>query len=83
MRQSEETKTDQLLGLFNILQIDEVVGRQAAVYLRAFRRSHHIDLGDALIAATAHLHGAELFTRNVKHYPMTDIVVTVPYERGR
>ena len=25
---------------------------------------------------------AELFTRNVKHYPMGDITVTAPYARG-
>ena len=65
------------------LPVNEVVGRQAAAYLREFRRSHQIDFGDALIAATALLYGAELYTRNVKHYPMTDIVVIAPYERGR
>ncbi len=83
MRPGEEARTERLLALFDILPVDETVGRQPAAYLRAFRRSHRIDLGDAVIAATAFLHGAELFTRNVKHYPMTDIVVTVPYERGR
>ncbi len=83
MRSGEEVQTERLLALFDILPIDEAVGRKTAVYLRAFRRSHRIDFGDALIAATVFLYGAELFTRNVKHYPMTDIVVTVPYERGR
>ena len=28
-------------------------------------------------------HGAELITRNLTHYPMTDITVVAPYERGR
>lgn len=82
MRPGEETQTEQLLSLFTILPVDEAVGRQAAAYLRIFRRSHRIDLGDALIAATAFLHSAELFTRNVKHYPMQDIKVTAPYKRG-
>jgi len=82
MRLGEEARTESLLGLFDILPVDETIGRQAAAYLRAFRRSRRIDLGDALIAAMALLHGAELFTRNVKHYPMTDITATVPYERG-
>jgi hypothetical protein len=82
MRQGEETRTERLLSLFVILNVSEVVGRQAAAYLRQYRRSHQIDLGDALIAATAKQNAAELFTRNVKHYPMADIVVTVPYERG-
>jgi predicted nucleic acid-binding protein len=82
MRPGEEEKTEGLLNLFVLLPIDEPVGRQAAMYLRAFRKSHKIDFGDALIAATARLQGAELFTRNKKHYPMDDITVTVPYERG-
>lgn len=83
MREGEEARTEQLLSLFVVLPVNEAVGRQAAAYLRQFRRSHGIDLGDALIAATARLHGAELFTRNVKHYPMPNVQVTVPYERGR
>jgi predicted nucleic acid-binding protein len=82
MRKGEEARTEQLLSLFVILHVNEAIGRQASVYLRQFRHSHRIDLGDALIAATAQQHGAELFTRNVKHYPMEDITVTVPYERG-
>jgi predicted nucleic acid-binding protein len=82
MRPGEEEKTEGLLDLFVLLPVDEFIGRQAAAYLRAFRKSHKIDFGDALIAATARLQGAELFTRNKKHYPMDDITVTVPYERG-
>jgi predicted nucleic acid-binding protein len=82
MRPGEEEKTEGLLNLFVLLPIDVPVGRQASVYLRTFRGSHKIDFGDALIAATARLQGAELFTRNKKHYPMDDITVTVPYKRG-
>jgi predicted nucleic acid-binding protein len=33
---------------------------------------------DALIAATAKLHGVRLVTRNVRHFPMLDDVL-VPY----
>ena len=33
-------------------------------------------------AATAAHAGVDLVTRNLKHYPMTDIRVSVPYERG-
>ena len=41
---------------------------RSEVELRA--RSHGVQLGDALIAATAAVHDAELWTRNRKHYPM-------------
>jgi predicted nucleic acid-binding protein len=83
MRPGEEAPTERLLALFTILNIDEAVAWQAGQYLREYRRSHRLELGDALIAATAQQAGAELITRNVKHYPMSDISVLAPYERGR
>jgi predicted nucleic acid-binding protein len=47
--------------------------------LRTYRRSHGIELGDALIASTAVELGATLITRNVKHYPMPAVTVLRPY----
>jgi len=32
-----------------------------------------VELGDALIAATASLHNLALWTRNRRHYPMKDV----------
>ena len=54
--------------------IDEEAGRRAGAYLRQYRRSHAVELGDALVAAAATASGAELWTRNRKHYPMKEIV---------
>jgi len=82
MRSDEEPRTERLLSLFTVLDVDEVIARQAGAYLRQYRRSHNLELGDALIAATAFRAGAELITRNLKHYPMKDIQVTAPYDRG-
>lgn len=82
MRPGEEARTEQLLALFTLLDIDPAIARQAGDYLRRFRRSHRIDLGDALIAATARTLGATVVTRNVKHYPMDDIDILTPYQRG-
>jgi predicted nucleic acid-binding protein len=45
-------------------------GRQAGEYLRKYRKSHGVELGDAPIASAATLYGATLWTRNRKHYPM-------------
>jgi predicted nucleic acid-binding protein len=53
--------------------IEAETGKQAGDYLRQYRKSHGIALGDALIAATAHRHQAHLWTRNRKHYPMKDL----------
>jgi predicted nucleic acid-binding protein len=54
--------------------IDYETGRQAGDYLRRYRKSHGVELGDALIGAAAHLNGATLWTRNRKHYPMPELL---------
>jgi len=83
MRPGEEADTEALLSLFTVCAADEPVARTAGNYLNRYAASHQIDLGDALIAATAAHRGVELVTRNARHYPMTDVQVAVPYERGR
>jgi predicted nucleic acid-binding protein len=82
MRPGEEGDTEALLALFNIFPADETLARIAGAYLNRYAASHRLDLGDALTAATANVTGSELYTRNVRHYPMNDIVVKAPYERG-
>ena len=64
---------DALINLFRTLTcvpVDAVVGRQAGDYLRQYRKSHGVELGEALIAACALMSGAALWTRNRKHHPM-------------
>lgn len=53
--------------------VNAEIGRQAGDYLRQYHKSHSLELGDALIAATALLHRAQLWTRNLKHYPMSGL----------
>ena len=65
-----------LSNLFRALlcvPIDDETGRRAGDYLRVYRKSHGVELGNALIAATAVLNNAELWTRNRKPYPMRDV----------
>ena len=82
MRTGEETRTEGLLSLFLLLDITPDIGRKAGAYLNQYRKSDRLELGDAYIAATASIHDAEIVTRNVKHYPMKDVVVVEPYQRG-
>ena len=82
MRPGEEEDTEALLSLFSIHPADEPLARIAGAYLNQYAASHRLDLGDALTAATARVTGSELVTRNLRHYPMDDIVVKAPYERG-
>lgn len=65
-----------LRGLFQALHcavIDASVGTRAGGYLRRYQRSHSVQMGDALIAASAVQNGAALWTRNRKHFPMKEI----------
>ncbi len=67
---------DALNNLFQALTctpIDEEAGRYAGVCLRKYRRNHGVETADALIAASAVAHNAQLWTRNRKHYPMKEI----------
>jgi predicted nucleic acid-binding protein len=42
---------------------------------RQWHPSHGIDVNDAFLAATAMKTGGKIVTLNVKHFPMTDLVV--------
>ena len=62
-----------LFAALRCAPIDAEAGRRAGEYLNQFRASHRIEVADALIAAGAVGCGAELWTRNRKHYPMAEI----------
>jgi predicted nucleic acid-binding protein len=66
-------ETDTLVRLFHSIEctaVDGETGRLAGEYLRQYRKSHGVEIADALIAAAAVLHRAQLWTMNRKHYPM-------------
>jgi len=73
VRAGEEAVIHNLLGAMICVPADGDIGQRAGEYLRQHRRSHAVELGDALIAATAVLHEMPLWTRNRKHYPMKGI----------
>jgi len=69
----EQKRLSDLFAAMTCLPIDSETGRRAGDFLRQYSKSHHLDLGDALIAATASIHRLKLWTRNLRHYPMKDI----------
>ena len=71
-RAGEYKSLDALFRALTCVPIGAQIGRRAGEYLRQFARSHAVELGDALIAATASIHNLALWTRNRKHYPMKD-----------
>jgi predicted nucleic acid-binding protein len=62
------------LKSFTVHRIDEKVALLAGQHKKKYAKSHDLDLGDALIAATATIAGEELATLNTKHFPMLKAV---------
>jgi predicted nucleic acid-binding protein len=60
------------------LPISERIGKEAGRYLQKYTKSHSLELGDALIAASASLSGLSLWTLNRKHYPMPEVRLFKP-----
>ena len=69
-RPSEHKVLRDLFHALVCVPLDAEAGAQAGEFLRAYHKSHGVELGDALIAAAAVKHNANLWTRNRKHYPM-------------
>lgn len=72
-RSKEHSTLDALFAAIHCVSLDSRIGQRAGDYLRQFAKSHHVELGDALIAATVSIHNLELWTRNRRHYPMEDV----------
>lgn len=71
MRSNERSQIRQLVDSLTNLEASMDVATRAGEWARSYRRSHEgISSIDYLIAATAEVHGADLLTRNVKHFPM-------------
>lgn len=74
LRPKEEKAVERFFSSCRSLPINDDVGEKAGRYLAAFHKSHSVELGDALIAASTFVHNSDaLFTLNRKHYPMKDI----------
>ena len=73
MRPHEREATERVLSSMVSVPVEVEIGTRAGDYLRAFHASHAVELGDALIAATASVHQLALWTQNRKHFPMKDV----------
>lgn len=71
MRSNERSEIRGLLASMDNLEASVDIATRAGEWARTYRRSHEgISPIDYLIAATAEIHGADLLTQNVKHFPM-------------
>lgn len=71
MRSHERRQTQALIGSLEWVSVDEAVAKAAGELARRFRHSHPgVGVADFAIAATVTLHDADLWTLNVRHFPM-------------
>ncbi len=77
----ERVALDAFIAAFTLVVADENVAVKGGLYRRDYGKSHGVGLADALIAATAEIHGATLVTLNRKHFPMLASVVA-PYVKS-
>jgi len=75
MRPHEETATLSLLSRFKTEPVTQAIIDEAGKLYRRWHPSHGIDVNDAILAATAVTTGGKIYTLNLKHYPMSDVVV--------
>lgn len=63
---------------FKIYDIDAITSLQARQIVKQFALSHSMEMGDALIAATAIFHNELLCTSNTKHFlPINGLMLEI------
>jgi len=72
LRESEKKIIEEFLRGFLSIVIDKVIGKMAGFFMNKYRKSHSVELADALIAACVKVKGLRLWTLNKKHYPMLE-----------
>ncbi len=71
MRTSEEQATRRLFDSLGWIEVDDDLAEHAGALARRYLPTHPgVDPVDYVIAATTQQLGAELWTRNLKHFPM-------------
>jgi predicted nucleic acid-binding protein len=75
-RDSEDQhRVENLLGYFEMIELDEAVAREAV----SLRQEHRIRLPDAIVWAAARLRDSLLVTRDSRDFPIGDPGIRVPY----
>ncbi len=75
MRPREVTSTRAFLSRFKTEAVTQTIVDRGGDLYRKWHPSHGIDVNDAMLASTVAATGGKIYTQNLKHYPMTDVVV--------
>jgi predicted nucleic acid-binding protein len=70
-RPGEIEVVERLFASLSPVPVRTEIGRRAGEFLARYGKSHGAELGDALMGATAMVHGLRLWTHNRKHFPMS------------
>lgn len=79
MRPEESPQLELFLSVFEQIDVTRKIADIAGMYMNQYRKSHGINIADAIIGATAKHTGSRLYTLNLKHYPMKEIDIVKPY----
>ncbi len=62
-----------------VLNVDAQIAKLAGAYRMSYHKSHALNIPDGLIAATAKINDLILVSKNIRHFPMDDIIKIRPY----
>lgn len=71
-----EAATQDFLGAFELIAVDDRVARSAV----KLRREYRMKLPDAIVWASAQVNAMLFVTRNTKDFPSSDPAVRAPYQ---
>lgn len=78
IREQEKEKTDLFFSHLKSIEVTREIATTSSEYMQRYRKSHNLELADAIISATAKVDRLILLTSNTKHFPMKDIRIINP-----
>ncbi len=75
MRPNEQPATLSFLSRFKTAPVIQQIVDEGGVLYRRYRSTHGTDVNEAIPAATAMTTGGRIYTLNVRHYPMPELMV--------
>ncbi|MFZ1984788.1 MAG: PIN domain-containing protein [Desulfatitalea sp.] len=75
MRPAEEEATLLFLSQLQTAPVDQCIIDKAGELYRKWNPRNGIDVNDAILAATAIQTQGKIYTLNIKHYPISEVVI--------
>lgn len=66
----EESEIERFFSVFPVIGVDALIAKIAGKLVNQYRKSHNVEIPDAIIAATCIASETGLRTLNIRHYPM-------------